>query len=366
MAHPRSPATRACVRAFVCALLVIATSVAMAEEARAADPPPRPRSKRIPGLATAATIDGSWVLALHMSSALSVRAWDAPYPFGTLGHYSARLLYGTTWTFMLGLEAIGVATAAGGDLSFIAEAGYRSDWLVPVDAPSCAYVGAGGGCGLGIGGFSFLQIRPRRTHWWIEAGGGWMQQRIDNDAFRTVAESSWVLSPFTALYELSTNRDAPVALRLFAGPGVFFGMRAGQMHPTTRGRALYYRNAPLTELYPISGGIGPGGRVEARLVFARHLSLEGELTFAPFLVGSASGVSSYVAPLHDDPDGTPVWRKATVGIGWDDPRELPFKATVAFFGAELSQRPVDRMGYRGAMLRFDIPLDLSATAGSGR
>ncbi len=29
---------------------------------------------------------------------------------------------------------------------------------------------------------------------------------------------------------------------------------------------------------------------------------------------------------------------------------------IGVFAAELSTRPVDRIGYRGAMLRFDIPL----------
>jgi hypothetical protein len=38
---------------------------------------------------------------------------------------------------------------------------------------------------------------------------------------------------------------------------------------------------------------------------------------------------------------------------------MPFDLTLAFFAAELSDRPVDRIGYRGLMLRFDIPLRVS-------
>ena len=65
----------------------------------------------------------------------------------------------------------------------------------------------------------------------------------------------------------------------------------------------------------------------------------------------------------DDPDsvdfereGISVWRKLTAGVGYDDPHTFPFKVTLAFFAAELSARPLDRIGYRGGMLRFDVPL----------
>ena len=63
------------------------------------------------------------------------------------------------------------------------------------------------------------------------------------------------MEAFSAVYELRTDLSAPVALRLFAGPGVYFGMHAGHMHPTTRGREVY-RDAPWTQLYPMAGGIG--------------------------------------------------------------------------------------------------------------
>lgn len=322
-----------------------------------ADPSPPRRPIKVRGAATAALLDGSWALAEHVNAALSVRAWDAPYPLGTLGHYSTRILYGTSWTLMLGLEAIAVAAVHGGKIDWIAEGSYRSDWMMPVDSPVCSSMGAEGGCGLGVGGFSYLQIRPVGSHWWYEAGGGWIQQRVSNDAFRTVAESTCVLTPISAVYELRTDLSAPVAVRLFGGPGVSFGMHAGHMHPTTLGRDLY-PNAPWTQLYPMAAGIGPGGRVEARVTFAQRLSLDGELVVAPFLLGGQFDVSNDVAPLERQGHGIPVWRKATVGIGWEDRKTFPFKASIAFFAAELSEQPLDRIGYRGGMIRFDIPLEI--------
>lgn len=108
----------------------------------------------------------------------------------------------------------------------------------------------------------------------------------------------------------------------------------------------------------MAGGIGPGGRVEARVIFAQHLSLEGELVVAPFLLGGQFDVSPDVAPLERHGHGVPIWRKTTVGMGWDDRKTFPFSAKLAFFAAELSEHPVDRMGYRGGMIRFDIPLEL--------
>jgi hypothetical protein len=110
-------------------------------------------------------------------------------------------------------------------------------------------------------------------------------------------------------------------------------------------------------MYPLDAGIGPGGRIEGRLIFGRHLTLEGELVVAPFLLGvPVRHTSKDVAPLDFDREGMSVWRKYTVGIGWDDPRNVPFKLTLATFAAELSERPIERIGYRGVMLRFDIPL----------
>ncbi len=309
------------------------------------------------GTATAALIDGAWAFMLHVQTELTNRTWDAPYPWGTIGQYSTRLLYGGSWSLMLGAEALAVLAVFGNTLERLGDASYRSDWVMPLDLPACPEPGAWGGCGVGAGGFSYLQIRPQGSRWWLEGGGGFIQQRVLNDALRTVAESTWVLTPVTALYELRAEPSAAVRARLFAGPGLFFGMHAGHVHPTSRGRDVY--DVPWHQMYVLDGGIGPGARIEGRVAIERHLTLEGDLVVAPFLLGGpATSVSADVAPLDEARGGGDfsVWRKVQAGIGWDDPSVFPFKMTVAFFGAELSNRSVDQIGYRGAMMRFDIPL----------
>jgi hypothetical protein len=306
----------------------------------------------------ALVFDGGWSFAVHVATELTNRSWDAPYPWGTVAQYSTRLIYGTGWTVMLALESLAVVSAANGTFDWLGEATYRTDWMIATDAPVCPRPGAYGGCGVGVGDFAYFMLRPRKSHWWFEAGGGWIQQRIYNDQFRTVAESSWVLTPLTALYELSTDREAPVALRVFAGPGIFFGLHNGHMHPTLRGEREKKLDPPFIELYPLDGGIGPGGRAEARLIFGRRVALEGELIMAPFLLGGPTGSrpSTDIAPLDFEREGTTVWRKLTAGIAYDDPKNLPFKMTFAIFGAELSDRPVGLAGHRGGMIRFDFPL----------
>lgn len=305
----------------------------------------------------ALVLDGMWSVSMHVATELTNRTWDAPYPWGTLGQYSTRLLYGIPWTLMLGLESLILVSASGGTFDWLAEASYRSDWMIATDLPVCPRPGAYGGCGTGVGDFAFLSIRPRGWKWWFEAGGGWIQQRVFNDQFRTVAESSWVLSPITALYEVKTDPEAPVALRAFIGPGIFFGLHNGHMHPTLRGQREKDLRPPWHEMYLLDGGIGPGGRAEVRATFFRLVSLEAELVMAPFLLGGPAGSrpSTDIAPLDFEREGMSVWRKATFALGYVDPK-WPLHPKAAVFGAELSDRPVEKAGHRGVMLRFDIPL----------
>jgi len=309
----------------------------------------------IDSVPTAAVLEGAWSIALHINTEFTNRTWDAPYPYGTIGQYSTRLLYGFSWTLMLGFESLGVLIANQGNFDWLAEAAYRSDWVVTTDLPACPSPGALGGCGTGVGTFAFIQIRPLRTKWWYEAGGGWYQQRVLNDSLRTVAESSWVLTPFSAVREIHTDLDEPVAVRSFIGPGVYFGLHNAHMHPTVRGAEIY--DPPLHEMYVLDGGIGGGVRAEGRLIFWQHLSLEAELVMAPFIMGGpADRVSKDVAPLDYGREGFSVWRKVHAGIGYEDPKIVPFKVSAGVFGAELSDRPIEKVGYRGVMLRFDIPL----------
>lgn len=306
---------------------------------------------------TAAIFDGMWSLYVHVATELTNRTWDAPYPWGTIGQYSTRLLYGLTWTVMLAAESLAVLAAAGGTFEWLGEASYRSDWMISTDAPACPRPGAYGGCGLGVGDFAFLQVRPRGSKWWLEAGGGWIQQRILNDQYRTVAESSWVLTPISATYEVKTDPESPVAFKMFAGPGIYFGLHNGHMHPTLRGERDKNLNAPWHEMYVLDGGIGPGGRLDARVIFGRRLGVEAELVIAPFLLGGPTGArpSADIAPLDFEREGMSVWRKGLAGLSWNDPK-WPLRPVLAAFAAELSERPMVLAGHRGVMLRFDIPL----------
>lgn len=308
----------------------------------------------------ALVLDGMWSVSTHVATSLTNRTWDAPYPWGTIGQYSTRLLYGMSWTLMLGLESLIVVAAKGGSFDWLAEASYRTDWMIGTDLPVCPRPGAYGGCGVGVGNFGFISIRPLGRRWWFEAGGGWIQQRVYNDQYRTVAESSWVLTPFSAFYDFRTDPEAPVSLRVLAGPGVYFGLHNGHMHPTLKGERDKGLSARVGEMYLLDGGIGPGGRAEARLTFFRHVSLEAELVMAPFLVGGPTGSrpSSDIAPLDFEREGMSVWRKATGGIAYVD-EKWPLKPTLGVFAAELSDRPVEKIGHRGVMIRFDLPLRTS-------
>lgn len=308
------------------------------------------------GAPTAAAIDASWsVVALTVGSEVVARTWDAPYPWGQIGRYTTRALYSGSWALLMLGETQAVFQLKGGKLDWVGEAEWRTDWMVPLDLPACPEPGAYGGCGVGVGTTSHLRVRPARSSWWYEVGGGWFEQRVANDALRTVAESTWVMTPLTAVYELRTNPAAPLALRVFGGPGVFFGMHAAHMHPTTRGDDRFPRR--WSELYPLDAGIGPGGRVEARLVALRRVGLEAGLTVAPFVLGGPTDdPPAAIAPLDFPRQGVSVWRRLDLGLAYDDPAQLPFKVTAAVFGAELSDRPVERIGYRGVMLRFDVPL----------
>lgn len=321
-----------------------------------ADETPSPSGKdmvrRVP---TAAALDGSWSLITQYQSILIDRGlFSSGWARGLGAHVIQKVLYGTTWTALVGGEAL-IVLAASHDMSWIGGARYRTDWMIPFDLPTCSHPGANGGCGLGQGGFAYLQLRPKDTHWWLEVGGGSFDQRVLDDALRELGETTWLLTPLTALYEMATPTDWPIATNWQIGPGLFGGMLNASMQPTTKGQDVY-RSQPWTQIYPLYGGVGPGARTELSLVLFQHVALDGDLTIAPLLLGGAGHPSANVAPLDGPRSGFPTWRKLDFGIGYQDYRNLPFKPAFEFFGAELSSRRVDKVGYRGAMMRFDIPL----------
>lgn len=317
------------------------------------------------GAPIAALIDGSWSLATQLDTTLIDHTWTSPRPFGTLGHYSRRILYGTSWTLMLTMEAAFLAIGSHGDFSWMAELRYRTDWMIPFDAPDCTHIGDQGGCGVGLGSVTFIQFRPEGTHWWFEAGGGWFEQRLLDDPLRTVTDSTWVLSPFSALYQFKTNPSKPIALDTYIGPGVYGGMHNASIHPTVKGQDVY--NFPWTEFVPLEGGIGPGARAEIDVIFGGHVEAHVDATISAFLLGGTNEHPNHaVAPLDFRHDGIPIWRRANVGIGYVDWQKMPMKPSFELFGAELSERRVDRLGYRGVMLRFDVPLRALGSGGAAQ
>lgn len=331
------------------AALVFVSSSAAADSPR----PWRAGSDLIATAPNAALLDGAWSLARQVDTLIVDRAWEPPTVAGLTGHFTRRILYGTTWTLMLGVESVAVVVAAGPKLDWLGAAAYRLDWMLPVDLPTCPRIGANAGCGLGTGGFAFLQLRPIGSRWWFEAGGGSTDQRVSSDALRTVGESTWVLTPIAALRELETPTDAIASVRALVGAGVYGGMHNASMHPTARGEDAFGKQ-PWTELHPLEGGIGPGGVVDVTFALLRRITLAGDLTIAPFLLGATvHRVSSAVAPLDRPRSGIPVWRKLDVGVGY---RLSNMTMSVVGFAEELSDRPIVKAGSRGGMLRFDVRL----------
>lgn len=304
----------------------------------------------------AAILDGGWSITTQINTSLIDRTWTTPRPYGTLGHYTRRLTYGLSWSLMLGVESMIAIASHGDSLDWIGGATYRTDWMLPVDLPACRHIGADGGCGIGVGNMAFITVAPRHSKWWFEAGGGWFEQRVLYDAVRTLGESTWMLTPLSVMRELSTNQDWPIALQWYIGPGIYGGMHSGNMHPSVRGQDVY-PNFRASELYVFDGGVGPGLRTELHINVLRHLTFEGNLVFAPLLIGGASrDISRAVEPLNYPRSGVPIWRKLDFGIGFQDYKALPFKPVLMFFGAELSERHLDKLGYRGGMIRFDVPI----------
>ncbi|HEY8075088.1 MAG TPA: hypothetical protein VIF62_13285, partial [Labilithrix sp.] len=276
--------------------------------------------KTVPSIAV---FDGSWSIGLQLGSFLVSNTWRGREPKGAIANEATRVLYGTSWTAMIGLESLGAVLATGGRFTWLAEAEWRTNWMIGLDLPACPSVGAYGGCGIGIGGFGGLHVRPIGSRWWLEASGGWMEQRVATDERRTVAESLWVLTPMTATYAFQIG-ESPLALRGRAGPGVYFGMHNAHVHPTDLGEQTI--STPWHEIYPLDAGLGPGARAEAHVVVMRRFTFDGEIVAAPFFVGGPTTHPSHdVAPLDAPRSGTPVWRYVTAGVSWDHVPVLPMR-----------------------------------------
>jgi hypothetical protein len=298
----------------------------------------------------AALLDGAWSAALQIATAFSSSRVRGSQPRGLLAHQATRVLYGSSWTAMLALEAFAVA-AAGGGFDFLAEAVYRTDWLVGTTLPSCPSSASLGGCGIGIGGFGGLAMRPKGSALYFEAGGGWLEQRVSTNDRRTLSESMWLLNPITITLPVETPA-APLGLFLRAGPGLYFGMHNAHLHAhRPSGRA----GIPWHELFPLDAGLGPGGRAEAGVVLLRRVRLHAELVTALLPLGTRrSSPGDALEPLSPA-RGVPSFRMFSAGLGYEDPA-TPMRLGVSLFAAELSSRPYTTFGHRGALLRLEFPL----------
>ena len=358
--RPLSPFFTATCVIFAATAGPLCAAPAGADEPRPGARPPRPRGlvadlragkDLLDTVPTIAVFDGSWSLNLQLSTLLTNRTWSAPYPGGLLSHFTTRFLYGTTWVAMLGVESLAAVTATGARFDWIGEAHYRTDWALGVLAPGTSSAGAP--ASPGVGGFGGLHVRFARSRWWYEVSGGWIQQRIATDERRTLAESTWIMTPAAIARELSVSAG-PLTLYARGGPGVYFGMPNAHVHPTTAGARTLA--VPWHELYPLDWGLGPGGRAEARAILFRRASIDAEVVVAPLLLGGVDArPSADVAPLDGARGGTPVFRSAAIGVSYEDP-STPMRLGLSYFTTELSGRRVLDMGHRAVMLRFDFPL----------
>jgi hypothetical protein len=298
----------------------------------------------------AALLDGAWSASLQIASAFSSSRIRGSQPRGLLAHEATRVLYGSSWTAMLAIESFAVA-AAGGGFDFLAEAVYRTDWLVGATLPACSPAASFGGCGVGVGGFGGLTMRAKRSALFFEAGGGWLEQRVRTDDLRTLSESMWLLNPITVTVAAETPA-APLALFVRAGPGLYFGMHNAHLHahrPSARA------GIPWHEMFPLDAGLGPGGRVETGVVVARRVRLRAEWVTALLPLGTrGSRPNAALLPLVAS-RGVPSFRLLSAGIGYEPPGAA-MRLGISLFAGELSSRPYTEFGHRGALLRLEFPL----------
>lgn len=350
----------------VVALLFAGAALAAPGIARAADDAAEPSTfdklvddfnsgadlvKNVPSIAV---FEAMWSININVGTMLATRTWDSFR--GPLAHELTRILYGTTWTAMLGTESLVAALATGGRFGWASGARYWTTWLVGADVPAgCAKLGAAGGCGVGVGSFGGLAFRLQNTHIWVEASGGWIEQRVSTDADKTIAESTWLMTPAHVYWE--GRRDVgPISLRAEAGPSLDFGMHNAHMHARA-GRGSLTKVGSWTELYPLDGGLGGGGRLLGQIGWRRIASLEGELRMVPLVLGLAqeSPDPELGALARPRSAGIPIYRQIGLG-GSMFVRAIPVRLGLHFWAAEMSTRRVTEIGHRAVELKFEFPL----------
>lgn len=312
----------------------------------------------------AALVDGGWSIALTVAWGLSARVWDAPYPEGITAIAFARILYGTSWTFLVAADVALIRAFAGEDWSGISKGAFKNHWLVGLDVPGrCSDRNSEnerGPCGVGLGSFGEISARVS-SEYPIRAAltGGWIQGRYADNSERTLMESTWIQAPLSIWYEPRFELG-PVALELSFGPGWFWGMHNAHVHLKPGVKLPRDRAPPFYEMIPLHYGTGPGGHAAVGLVFFDAVALVAEADVAAFILGGSNeDALAKVAPLTVfDARGMPLYRKYAAGLRFTLDALHPLILSAKVMGVELSPRALDRAGHLAAGLQFEVPMDL--------
>lgn len=318
----------------------------------------------------AAFVDGIWSIALTVAWGLSARVWDAPYPEGITALAFARVLYGTSWTFLVATDIAMIRVFAGEDWTGISKGAFKNHWLVGLDVPGrCGdrnndRRGDGqnerGPCGIGLGSFGEISARVSSDHP-IRAAltGGWIQGRYADNGERTLMESTWIQAPLSIWYE-PRFEAGPFALELSFGPGWFWGMHNAHVHLKPGVKLPRDRAPPFYELIPLHYGTGPGAHAAIGLVFFDAVALVAEADVSAFILGGSNeDALAKVAPLAVfDARGMPLYRKYVAGVRFTLDALHPLILSAKVIGVELSPRSLDHAGHLAAGIQFEVPMDL--------
>jgi hypothetical protein len=301
----------------------------------------------------AATLTNTWSAPLSASWIASARLFAGPLDQAVSSFLVARVLNGTTWSLLLGLELATVRTLGGG-WGFLQRVDFTTDHRFGFGVPAgCVSPWATRGCGLGLGGTDELRGHLRGSPWVFTLTGGWIQGRVASDERRTVIESTWLFSPVAAQLEAGAS-FGPLHASAALGPGLYFGMHTAHVHPESSKDRL---GIPWHGLYPLDGGIGLGLRADATLTIARVIALSGTVIVAPMLGRSIPAIDPIAAPVRSSAGESFLsWRTASVGASVELPGTQGIRLGLRYWVGELSSRPLPKAGHQAISLRWEVPL----------
>jgi hypothetical protein len=309
----------------------------------------------------ASLVDGAWSIILTAEWALSTREYDLPQPQGLIGLAAARILYGTTYSVLLAGEIALARILSGEDWSGLSHGVFLDNWLIGFDIPGRCGSGrarVGGPCGLGLGSFGEIGATVYRGPVNIRTvlAGGWIEGRFDDDADRTLAESTWVQAPLSVRAELPIAMG-PMKLTLSSGPGIYWGMHNAHVHPHPD--STMDLHVPFFEIIVLHAGTGPGLYGAVSLSFFDTVALVADADLAAFLLGITNDKApSVVAPLDAFRDrGLILWRRASAGlsVALD-----PLTISVRYYAVELSPGPLAKLGHKALAIGFEVPIELGS------